>query len=99
MYDLVDEQRRRLGHAATHEVEIGGLHRLMTDEMVAKRDHDGPILARVGIGDRHDLGGGYWAAWIAEHRRVHGALGDTCSLRRVSCGGGGGRLDAIMREP
>src|SRR6516225_8088133 len=86
MYEVVDEQRRRLAHTATHEVEIGGLHRLMTDEMVAKRDHQGPILPRVGIGDRRDLGGGYRAAWIAEHRRVQGALGDTCSLRRCKFG-------------
>src|SRR5258708_25677271 len=82
VYELVDEQRRRLAHATTHEVEIGGLHRLMTDEMVAKHDHQGPILARVGIGDRRDLGGRYPAAPIAEHRRVQGALGYTCSLRR-----------------
>src|SRR5262245_1488249 len=98
MYELVDEQRRCLAHAATHEVEIGGLHGLMADQMVAKRDHQGPILARVDIDDRRDLGGGDRAAWIAEHRRVQGTLGHTCTLRRCKLGPREIGLEELIRN-
>src|SRR5262249_12962914 len=74
--------RRRLTNAAAHEIEIGGLHGLVTDEMVAKRGHQGPILARVGIGDRRDLGAGDWTARIAEQRGVQAALDDARVRRR-----------------
>src|SRR5262249_16414471 len=50
--------------------------------MVAKRDHQGPILARVGIGDRRDLGAGDRTARIVEQRGVQAALGDARIRRR-----------------
>ncbi len=39
MRELVDEQRRRCAHAATHEIKISGLQRFMADEPVAKGAH------------------------------------------------------------
>src|SRR5262245_51035415 len=50
--------------------------------MVAKRDHQGPILARVGIGDHRDLGAGDRTARIVEQRGVQAALGDARIRRR-----------------
>src|SRR5262249_42192440 len=82
VHELVDEQRWRLTYTAAHEIEIGGLHSLVSDEMVAKRGHQAPILARVGIGDRRDLGAGDRTARIAEQRGVQAALGDARIRRR-----------------
>src|SRR5262245_41728129 len=82
VHELVDEQRWRLTHTAAHEIEIGGLHGLVTDEVVAKPGHQGPILTRVGIGDRRDLGAGDRTARIAEQRGVQAALSDACIRRR-----------------
>jgi len=98
MYELVDEQRRRVPHAATHEIEIGGLHGLVTDEPVAKRRHQGPILARVGIRDRRDLGSGDRTARIAEQRRVQAALGDACIRRRCKLGPREIGLEELIRN-
>ena len=50
--------------------------------MVAKRDHHAPILARVSIGDRGDLGRSDRPAWIGEQRRVQRALDDARVRRR-----------------
>ena len=82
MHELIDEQGWRGTHAATDEVEIGGFHGPMIDEVVAKRSHHGPVLARVSISDLSDLGGSDRPARIGEQRRVQGALGNACVRRR-----------------
>src|SRR5215471_14548913 len=66
--------------------------------MVAKRGHQGPILARVGIDDRRDLGGDDRAARIAEHRRVQDPLGDACILWRCKLGPREIGLEELIRN-
>ena len=81
VHELVHEQRRSLADAAAHQIEIGGLQGPARDEAVAKREHQAPVLARIGIGDRRDLGRRDRAARIGEQRRVQG------SLRHAGIGG------------
>ena len=75
------KRERRCAHAATHEVEIGGLQGAVIDQVIAKRGHHAPILARVGIGDLSDLRSRDRPAWIGEQRGMQCTLGDACVRR------------------
>jgi hypothetical protein len=64
------------------EMEIGSLHRLVAGEAIAERDHQAPILARIGIRNRRNLGGPDRPARVDEQRRVQAALCDAGVRRR-----------------
>ena len=77
MRELVDEQRRDRAEAAAREIEIGRLDGLVRDQAVAKFEQQAPVLARVDVRDRGDLGLGDRPARFGEERRVERALDHT----------------------
>ena len=81
MHKLIEEERRRRADAAAHEIEIGGFQRLVPHQVIAERDHDRPVLARIRIGDRRDVGGRDRAARIGQQCRMQRAF-DRAGLRR-----------------
>ncbi len=56
VHKLVHEQRRRASDAVPHQRQIGGFDGAVADEMIAEADHQAPVLARIRIRDRGDLG-------------------------------------------
>ena len=54
--ELVEEERRHLARALPDEREISGLEARGAEKRVAEAQHQGPVLARVGVGERGDLG-------------------------------------------
>ena len=81
MHKLIEEEQRRRADAAAHEIEISGFQRLVPHQVIAKCDHDGPVLARIRIGDRRDVGRRDRAARVGHQRGVQGAF-DRAGLRR-----------------
>ena len=81
VHELIDEQRRRLAEAVAHQIEIGRFQRLVAQQMIAKGDQHLPVLARVGVGDRRDLGRRNRQARIGQQRGMQRAL-DRAGLRR-----------------
>ena len=81
MHQLIDEQLRRSRKALLYQVGISRFQCLVPDQMVAEREQNLPVLARVGIGNRGDIGGRHFHARIVEQRRVQRFL-DGAGLRR-----------------
>ena len=74
VHELVDEQRRRRAHARAHEMQIGRLDGRLRHQEIAEADHQRPVLARVLVGHRRDLGRLDRPARIGQERRVQRAL-------------------------
>src|SRR5712692_10845965 len=64
--ELVEEERRRVADLPAYEIEIGRVQRIVTQQMVAKGDHQLPIFPRVRVCDRSNLVDADAAAWIGE---------------------------------
>ncbi len=80
VHDLVEKDMRHLD-GVPDDGEIGPLDRPMRRKQVAEGEHHLPVLARVGIGNRRDLGGRHRTARVNEQAGMQGFL--TCaSLRR-----------------
>ena len=75
-------KERRLPRPAPHQIGVSGLQRLVRQQMIAEADQHLRILARVGIGNGRDIGGGDGQARIGEQRRMQRALDDAGVRRR-----------------
>ena len=54
VHELIEKERRH-ACAFAHQRHIGRFDRSMGDEMIAERDHELPVLARIGVRDGVDL--------------------------------------------
>ena len=81
VHQLIDEQVRDLD-AAADDVEIGRLDGAVGGQVVAERQHDLPVLARIGVGDRGNL--------LAATGRRGAASSAACSARSAAQASGGG---------
>ncbi len=84
--ELVEKERRRVADAPAHEIEIGRLQRLMTQQMVAKGGHLPPIVPCVRIRDRGDLIGADNTTRFGKQRCVQSALDGAGFGRRIELG-------------
>ena len=52
---LSQKDRRQIAGAIAGEVHVHGFERCSRYQPVAKRDHEGPILARIGVGESENV--------------------------------------------
>ena len=69
MHQLIEEQVRD-PDAAANDIDISRFESAVGDQVIAKRQHRLPVLARVGVGDHRDLVGRYRSARLGQQRRM-----------------------------
>ena len=87
--ELVEEERRHARAPVAHEREVGRLDAARRDQPVPEGEHEGPVLARVRVGDRGDLG--------RRDRRRGAASRRACSARSAAQASSGGTSSGRAR--
>jgi hypothetical protein len=82
VHELVDEQGRHTGRPFAAESDVSRFQHLVAQEVVAERDEQSPVPARICILNGCDRRGTNWAARIGEQCAVQRALGRTASRWR-----------------
>ena len=75
MAELRQEDRRQIAGALAGQRHIDRLERRRRDQPVAEIHHEGPVLARIGIGERGDIGLRHRAQRIGQQARMQLTLG------------------------
>ena len=83
MAELRQEDRRQVAGALAGQRHIHRLQRRRRDQPVAEIHHEGPVLARIGVGERGDIG---WLTPGAADRPA-GSHADRARPRRHRAGG------------
>jgi hypothetical protein len=80
--ELVDKERRRAARPFTDQRQISRFDRRVAQQMVAERDHHGPVFSGVGVGNGRDFVGIDRTARIGHERCVQCFLDDARFGRR-----------------